>query len=532
MTLLSFARFQEGPMLGRVNPQGSLLSTALMHDERLTKNSFYERLSLHGAEIVSDGDFARLYSDKNGRPSHPPSMMVRALLCATHDKTSDRESARRTRVDLDWRAAMGVDEDFCGIGATTFSLFRSRLVLNEDDQHLFEKTLNKAVEAGVLKGKLTAIIDSSPVNGAGAVADTYDLVRGFLRKVVTGVGGALSGTAAAAAAPHIGEKPDIDWQDKDERRSYLAELVAAVKVVLVEASPIKDASVAEAVGLLKKVVDQDIEDGEDSSPQIRQGVASDRVISVADPEMRHGRKSSSRRFDGHKLDVMTDEETELVLRVAVRAGNASDAEGTLPLLKQVQQAPGIEVEILLADMAYSDPELREATEKSDVRLVAKVPPVSNSGRFPKTDFAIDTGAGTVTCPAGITTAESKPDKDHKGRTCRRFLLPAQTCALCPMRERCVKGEKAGRSIFVSPHEDRMAAARAAQHEPETRALLRRRSKVERKIDHLQDLGMRQARYRGRRKTTLQAFLAATVANFKRLCVLGAFDTTPATAIAA
>ena len=41
-----------------------------------------------------------------------------------------------------------------------------------------------------------------------------------------------------------------------------------------------------------------------------------------------------------------------------------------------------------------------------------------------------------------------------------------------------------------------------------------------------------ARYRGRRKTTLQALLAATVANFKRLCVLGAFDTTPAFAIAA
>ena len=101
-----------------------------------------------------------------------------------------------------------------------------------------------------------------------------------------------------------------------------------------------------------------------------------------------------------------------------------------------------------------------------------------------------------------------------------------------MRERCVKDEKAGRSIVVAPHEDRMATARAARDEPETRALLRRRSKVERKIDHLQDLGMRQARYRGRRKTTSPAFLAATVANVKRLCVLGAFGTTPETAIAA
>jgi hypothetical protein len=53
--------------------------------------------------------------------------------------------------------------------------------------------------------------------------------------------------------------------------------------------------------------------------------------------------------------------------------------------------------------------------------------------------------------------------------------------------------------------------------------------VERKIDHLQDLGMGKARYRGRRKTRLQALLAATVANFKRLVVLDAFENSPAMA---
>jgi len=78
----------------------------------------------------------------------------------------------------------------------------------------------------------------------------------------------------------------------------------------------------------------------------------------------------------------------------------------------------------------------------------------------------------------------------------------------------------------------MAAARAAEKDPETTALLRRRSKVERTIDHLQDLGMRKARYRGRRKATLQALLAATVTNFTRLSVIGAFATTATIATAA
>jgi len=217
------------------------------------------------------------------------------------------------------------------------------------------------------------------------------------------------------------------------------------------------------------------------------------VISVADPEMRHGRKSASRRFDGHKLDVMTDEATELVLAVAVRAGNAADQDGTLPLLEKVQKMAGVEVETLLGDMAHSDPELREATEEVGVDLVAKVPPVTNAGRFPKTDFSIDTAAASVTCPAGVTTTEAKREKDHKGRPGLRFVFPISACAACALRAECVKGDTAGRSVFVSRHEDRMAAARAAEKDPQTKALLRRRSKVERKIDHLQDLGMRKAR---------------------------------------
>ena len=90
----------------------------------MTKGSFYERLADHGHEVIADEDFAHLYAEGKGRPSVPPSVMVRAMLCATHDRTSDAETSRRTRVDSDWKAAMGVDDWSEGIGATTFSLMQ------------------------------------------------------------------------------------------------------------------------------------------------------------------------------------------------------------------------------------------------------------------------------------------------------------------------------------------------------------------------------------------------------------------------
>lgn len=501
-----------------------------MRRHLVTKGSFYERLADHGHEIVSDDDFAHLYAPGVGRPSIPPSVMVRAMLCATHDKTSDAETSRRTRVDADWKAAMGVDDDFGGIGATTFSLMRARMVAADVDGELFKATLAKAVQAKIFRGPLTAIVDSSPVHGAGAVADTYELIRGFLVKIRR-AGGLGNKTTADRVAPLAAGKPDIDWHDPAARKAHLGELVALAKVVLGEVAATTDPTVREQGDLLAQVIDGDVAEDDDGTPEIRQGVARDRVVSHSDPEMRHGRKSSSRRFDGHKLDVISDEDSELVLGVEVRAGNAGDGEGAAPLLGEVQNLDGVEVTTLLGDMAYSDGDVREAVEAAGAELVAKVPPVTNSGRFPKTDFTIDTTRQSVTCPAGHTTRDARPGKDHKGRPVTRFVFPAPACAACGLRGQCLGG-KGGRSIIVGRHEDRIAVARAAQTEPVTKALLRRRAKVERKIDHLHDLGMRKARYRGRRKTKLQALLAATVANFKRLAVLGAFDTTPELADAA
>ncbi|MGH9155662.1 MAG: IS1182 family transposase [Acidimicrobiales bacterium] len=497
----------------------------------VTKGSFYERLADHGDEIVSDDDFAHLYAPTMGRPSIPPSVMVRAMLCATHDKTSDAETSRRTRVDADWKAAMGVDDEFTGIAPTTFSLMRARMVAADADGTLFEKTLEKAIEKGVLKGNLTAIIDSSPVHGAGALCDTYELIRGFMRQATTAAGERLGTEVTSTVEPFCGAKPDIDWQDPVARKAHLGELVAAGQALLAEVADIDDPAVATPAGLLARVIGDDVTEDEDGNPEIRQGVAPDRTISHSDPEMRHGRKSASRRFDGHKMDVTTDEDTELILGVDVRAGNAGDGEGAAPLLAQILALPGIVITTLLGDMAYSDGDVRVAVGEQGAELVAKVPPVTNGGRFPKTDFDIDLEVNSVTCPARETTTDARPVKDHKGRAAIRFVFAAATCGACPFQTQCTTA-KGGRQITVGVHEARIAAARAAQADPATKALLRRRSKVERKIDHLQDLGMRQARYRGRRKTRLQALLAATVANFKRLGVLGAFDFAPGLAAAA
>ena len=84
--------------------------------------------------------------------------------------------------------------------------------------------------------------------------------------------------------------------------------------------------------LLGQLLLQDVErqsgdgDGDaadaDDGVSIRDGVSKDRMLSVHDPELRHGHKSSWRRFNGHKAAIVVDTDSQLITAVDVLPGNA------------------------------------------------------------------------------------------------------------------------------------------------------------------------------------------------------------------
>jgi len=64
------------------------------------------------------------------------------------------------------------------------------------------------------------------------------------------------------------------------------------------------------VRMLNQLIGQDIE-RKGEALKLKKGVAKDRLISVQDPEMRHGRKSSSKLFNGYKAAIAVDSECQL-----------------------------------------------------------------------------------------------------------------------------------------------------------------------------------------------------------------------------
>ena len=66
-------------------------------------------------------------------------------------------------------------------------------------------------------------------------------------------------------------------------------------------------------------------------PSLSKGVAKDRRISIEDPDMRHGRKSRSKKIDGYKRHILKDLESGVVFAVALTRANTPEATATVDL---------------------------------------------------------------------------------------------------------------------------------------------------------------------------------------------------------
>jgi len=518
-------------MLGTRGAQRGLLEADTMYADFVGRKTFYGFLAAQRDELFRDEAFAGLYNAKLGRPSVAPSVLATALVLQSYDGVSDDEARRRAAFDVQWKVALGLPVVSRPFAKSTLQEFRAQLIVHQEQGAIFQASLELAKRRGHFKGsrKLKLALDTTNILGRGAVKDTYNLLADgivlVLRVLATQAGekievfGKRSGYGRYVQGPSLKGRAEIDWDDAGQRRRFLGEVVADAERLLGEvreargklgAESPEERALVEAAGVLARVLVQDIERRQDG-PALRDGVAQDRMPSVHDPEMRHGRKSKSKRFDGHKVQLAVDAETQLITAVEVIPGNAPDHEQALAVVEQSEARTGCQVEETIGDCAYGDGPTRQQFAKAERTLIAKVPTTTNQGRFPKTEFSLDLDELICTCPAGQLTRDLRPSPAGGGV----FHFAAEVCGACPLRAQCVRGI-GGRTVQLHPQEVLLQAARDLQNSPAFLPYRALRQVVEHRIARLAQLGIRQARYRGLAKTLFQAFMAATVANLTLL----------------
>jgi transposase len=484
-------------------------------------DSFYARLGVVNDILFKDDDLAGMYSENNGRPSLPPSLMSSILLLQFYDDVSDEGAIARLTFDLRWKVALNLPLDFDPPHPSSLSVFRGRRVEHGQERYAFNRLIRVGREAGFLPDKITVLVDSMAQHGAGAVQDTYTLIRKGIRRVLKVAGYHLPAkkrglSAELAAYLDRDRKADLDWADPTARAAQLKVLVRDAEATLdLALQQAEEPEVRAAAWLLTKILGDDLTTDEAGDPQIGQGVAEDRIISLTDPEMRHGRKSASHRFEGRKLQVAEEPTSELIVALEPVPANAGDGRDLMGVMDDVEEQTGLTVEQAIADGAYGTGDNRADCQAREIDLVSPlaVPP---DVEVSKANFAIDLHANTVTCPPGHRTTTYRLVKDSQGRPVKSFTFDRATCETCPLFARCVHSQTQGRTVPLHYHEALLQAARQRQRTAEFKETYTLRAAVERKIAELTEHGAKQARYIGTVLSLLQAQWTGAGVNLQRL----------------
>lgn len=511
-------------MMGTRSPQDKLFAADQVYLDFVGRDSLYGYLAQNREQLFRDEDFAALYCADNGRTSVPPSVAVSMLFLRAYEGVSFAEAVERSKYDLRWKVALGLEMEEVPMQKSALQEFEAKLVLHEMEEAILQKSIAEARRAGYLKNrKIRVALDTTPILGKGAVKDTYNLlgegieilarrmaeveneeVAGWAERQGLGryLGSSLKGEAA------------IDWDDKGQRERLLTEIVQDGRRLLSLAEegkqqhPEQAAAIESDAALLRRLIAQDVEEKPEGGCRVKSGTEKDRVVSVHDAEMRHGRKSASKRFNGHKAAVAVEMESQLISAVEVLAGNAGDQEKALELVEQSERVLGAKVEETVGDCAYGGGPTRRAFAAEQRMLTAKVPAFHNRDCFSKSEFGIDLEQMEVRCPAGQSTRDYRSGGEGRGG---QFVFAKATCQACPLRSQCVRGQ-GPRSISIQAEERLQQQARAHNQTEAGQQSLRERVVVEHRIARLVGLGIRKSRYFGRKKTRWQVVMAAVVAN--------------------
>jgi len=507
---------QEQFVIGRLKRTGKLFAFLRTQRHALFDDDFQQELE------------SMYRATGEGKMPVAPALLAMVVVLQAYTGASDAEAVEHAILDARWQLVLDTGgRKKPAFSQGTLQAFRDRLLAHDMDRRLLERTIELARDTAAFDWKklprqMRVAIDSRPLVGAGRVEDTINLLAHAARKVLKSAAELLATTpsllAATAGVPLLADRSikaalDLEWSDPAQKSSAIVTLVAALDRLdawLRKELPheVDEPPLSEHLATLAQLRAQNLDpEPPGGKARIPKCVAEDRRVSVEDPDMRHGRKSSSKRFNGFKSHIAMDMDTNLILACAVMPANRPEAEA-MPLLRDDLAMPSHEVGELFIDRGYiASPDVR-AMADAGRSVVCKPWAPPNGSRFPKSAFLINIQTKVITCPNG---------KKKTFELGTKVSFAAADCRQCPKRAAC-NGNVVdrGRQVRIAEDEPLQQKLREEIASPAGREHLRERVVVEHRLAHFARKQGPRARYLGTRKNLFDARRHAAVLNLETI----------------
>lgn len=503
-----------------------------------------DRFRLFGEKIwpllaAARSQLETMYCADNGRAAAEPVVLLGVSVLQFMERVPDRQAMEHLAMHLGWKKALHRDLDEAAYDPSLLTYFRDRLLAHEQGCLAFDTILDGLREAGLVSKRTRQRLDSTHVLGVVRQMSVLDCVRETLRLALEMLAEAVAESERPVAwsqwwERYVESKLDYRtdaaalWIKLDQAGADAWALLTWIMVLPVAVQA------QERVTLLAQVFDESFEVA-DQGWRARRQRPSGRVVNPHEPQAQWRRKGPGKKWVGYQVQVaetageqpvLAGEPTrQFLTAVETQAALASD-EGGLEQVLNAQARIGLEPPSeLYVDGAYLSATAMARARAQGWELVGPAQPSASTGKGYRAErFVVSVANRQAVCPGGqLSTQCSRLTEAATGKISYRFEW-SWHCHGCAQRAACVGAGQAHRSLVVGQHHDLLQARRQEMRTSAFRGRLKRRAAIEGTISELvRGFGLRRARYRGRRKVSLQNWLIGAACNVKRWLRLTAWE---------
>ena len=490
---------------------------------RKTRKFFVLLRARRHARLAADFQHTLAESDSpepGGKAPVDAGWLALATRWQAYGPVGERDAVELTGMAKRWQRVLdgrGAEPPPCSRG--TLCNLRLRLIAHNLDTTLRDRTGAVAETTGGCGARQRrAVLDATPLCGAGRGEDTLPLLGHALRKAV-GLAAQALGTSPAALVEEAGlglgghrrltAALDLDGGEPTARQSALRGVLAAVArwtsglapppTLLAPQPPLQERRDTRGQ-MVEPDPEPDPEGGLDGR-RITQHVAPARRLSIEDQARRHGRTRRAKTCTGGKEHVAGDLDSHGTREGGVRPATEPESAAVERLAAAWEKRPGgLPLESDLGDRASP----RMAPWAAQGGHIMARPWPCGGPLFTTHDFPFDCAHGHVTWPQGQTVL-LVPGRDAQ--------CPASACDTCPLRTQGTTARLGhGRRLTMREDAPCQHKLRATMQTKRGRASRRKRTAVAPALAHQWAPQGRRARAKGRRKNPCDGRRHAAVSN--------------------